>query len=162
MYRENEQVIDSTFEVGRFGLHVGFSDAVVFVQRLGEDRANKRGDRDIVFDSVNFRPAPGISYGFNYYHRRHAFLKFLEPGFGANLTFLNWNEKSRSTATTPADPELANVTALQIGVGGTGSMFDGTVVAVLGWNLHVKDYREYFGVGFSITGLVRKMSKYLR
>ena len=42
-----------------------------------------------------------------------------------------------------------------------GSMFDGTVVAVFGSNLHVKDHRPYFGVGFSVTGMVRKLSRFL-
>ena len=157
---ENEQVFDSTYAVGRFGLHVGFSDLAVFVQRMGEDRANKNGTNPVLFDQVNFRPAPGISYGFNYYHRRHAVFKFLEPGFGAHPVFLNWNDRPRNNA--QSDVESTNVTNLQIGVGSMGSMFDGTVVAVLGWNLHVKDHRSYFGIGFSITGLVRKLSQFIR
>jgi hypothetical protein len=74
--------------------------------------------------------------------------------------FLNWNERPRNSTTT--DIDSTQVTSLQVGVGGMGSMFDGTVVAVLGWNLHVKDYRNYFGIGFSITGLVRKLSQFIR
>jgi hypothetical protein len=153
---ENEDVIDNIYEVGRFGLHVRFSDLVVFVQRLGEDRANADPDEVIAFDPANFRPAPGASYGFTFYDRRRAFLRFLEPGFGAHLTFLNWTDRSRA-----APPDPAQVTALQLGVGVMGSMFDGTVVAVFGSNLHVKDHRPYFGVGFSVTGLVRKLSLFL-
>ena len=157
---ENEQVIDTTFKVGRFGLHIRFSDLAVFVQRLGEDRANNRGTSDVFFDQVNFRPAPGISYGFNYYHRRRALFRFLEPGFGAHLAFLNWNDRPRNAATS--DAETTQVTNLQIGLGGMVSMFDGTVVVVSGWNLQVKDQRGYLGVGFSITGLAQKFSQGIR
>src|SRR5262245_39785654 len=137
---ENEEVIDQTYEVGRFGLHVRFSDMALFVQRLGEDRENSTGTNPVVFDSVNFRPAPGVYYGFNYYHRRHASIRMLEPGFGMHLVFLNWNDRPRGTTT--ADTDITQVTNLQIGIGITGSMFDGTVVGAFGWNLQVKDQRQ--------------------
>ena len=41
-------------------------------------------------------------------------------------------------------------------------MFDGTVVGAFGWNLQVKDQRPYLGVGFSITGLARKIAEVVR
>jgi len=157
---ENEDVIDTIYEVGRFGLHVRFSDMALFVQRLGEDRANSTGTNPVLFDSVNFRPAPGVNYGFNYYHRRHASIRLLEPGFGVHIVFLNWNERLRNAPS--ADTDLTQVTNLQVGMGLTGSMFDGTVVGALGWNLHVKDQRPYLGVGFSITGLARKIAQFVR
>jgi hypothetical protein len=157
---DNEDVIDSIFEVGRFGLHIRFSDMALFVQRLGEDRANSRGNSPVLFDSVNFRPAPGVNYGFNYYHRRHASIRVLEPGFGVHMVFLNWNERPRNAAS--ADTDVTQATNLQIGMGLTGSMFDGTVVGALGWNLHVKDHRPYIGIGFSIAGLARKISEFVR
>ena len=84
---DNEEIIESMFEVGRFGLHIRFSDMALFVQRLGEDRANREGTNPVLFDWVNFRPAPGVYYGFNYYHRRHASIRFLEPGFGITSSF---------------------------------------------------------------------------
>lgn len=157
---DNEDVIDSIFEVGRFGLHVRFSDTALFVQRLGEDRANSSGTNPVLFDSVNFRPAPGVYYGFNYYHRRHASIRLLEPGFGMHIVFLNWNDRPRDSAV--ADVDVTHTTNLQIGIGLTGSMFDGTVVGAFGWNLHVKDQRPYIGVGFSITGLARKIAQFVR
>ncbi|WP_157899041.1 hypothetical protein [Luteitalea pratensis] len=157
---DNEEVIDSIFEVGRFGLHARFSDMALFVQRVGEDRANSSGTNLVVFDSVNFRPAPGVNYGFNYYHRRHASIRVLEPGFGMHIAFLNWNDRPRDSAA--ADVDVTRTTNLQIGIGVTGSMFDGTVVGTLGWNLHVKDQRPYLGIGFSITGLARKIAQFVR
>ena len=154
---ENEEIIESMFEVGRFGLHIRFSDMALFVQRLGEDRINRQGTNPVLFDSVNFRPAPGVYYGFNYYHRRHASIRFLEPGFGMHLVLLNWNERLRDAPTT--ELEVTRVTNVQIGIGVTGSMFDGTIVGAIGWNLHVKDQRPYIGVGFSFTGLARKIAQ---
>jgi hypothetical protein len=160
VFSQNEDVIDSIYEVGRFGLHIRFSDVALFVQRMGEDRANNTGTSAVRFDSVNFRPAPGVNYGFNYYHRRHAGIRVLEPGFGMHLVFLNWNDRPRNA--TSADTDVTQVTNLQIGVGVTGSMFDGTVVGALGWNLHVKDHRPYVGLGFSITGLASKIAQFVR
>jgi hypothetical protein len=157
---ENEELIDTVFAVGRFGLHARFSDMALFVQRLGEDRANSTGTNPVVFDSVNFRPAPGVNYGFNYYHRRHASIRVLEPGFGLHIVFLNWNDRPRGSSA--ADTEITQVTNLQIGIGLTGSMFDGTVVGALGWNLQVKDQRPYVAIGFSITGLARKIAQFVR
>ena len=58
---DNEEIIESMFEVGRFGLHIRFSDMALFVQRLGEDRVNREGTNPVLFDSVNFRPAPGVT-----------------------------------------------------------------------------------------------------
>jgi hypothetical protein len=160
VFSQNEDIIDSIYEVGRFGLHIRFSDVALFVQRLGEDRANNRGTGLVRFDSVNFRPAPGVNYGFNYYHRRHAGIRVLEPGFGMHLAFLNWNDRPRNATST--DTDVTQVTNLQIGIGVTGSMFDGTVVGALGWNLHVKDHRPYLGLGFSITGLASKIAQFVR
>ena len=154
---DNEEIIESMFEVGRFGLHIRFSDMALFVQRLGEDRVNRQGTNPVLFDSVNFRPSPGVYYGFNYYHRRHASIRFLEPGFGMHLVLLNWNERVRGAPAT--ELEVTQVTNVQIGVGVTGSMFDGTIVGAIGWNLHVKDQRPYIGVGFSFTGLARKIAQ---
>jgi RES domain-containing protein len=56
----------------------------------------------------------------------------------------------------------AATSPLQIGMGAMGSMFDNVVVATLGWNLNVRDNRTYFGIGVSITGMARKLSKYVR
>ena len=55
---------------------------------------------------------------------------------------------------------MTQVTNVQIGVGVTKPlMFDGTIVGAIGWNLHVKDQRPYIGVGFSFTGLARKIAQ---
>ena len=74
-----------------------------------------------------------------------------------HLVLLNWNERLRGAPAT--ELEVTKVTNVQIGVGVTGSMFDGTIVGAIGWNLHVKDQRPYIGVGFSFTGLARKIAQ---
>ena len=76
------------------------------------------------------------------------------------MVILNWNDRPRSTALP--DTFVTQVTNLQVGIGLTGSMFDGTVVGAFGWNLHVKDQRPYIGVGFSITGLAGKIAQFVR
>lgn len=160
---DTERAVDSTFRVDRFGLHASFFDSAMFVQRWGEGIANARGASPYVFDNVNFRPAPGINYGFTYYNRRSALLRFVEPGFGANLTFLSWDDRTK-IAVSPAESTTVDpaVAPLQVGVGFMGSLFDNIVVATIGWNLNVQDQRTYFGVGISITGTARKLGRFLK
>jgi hypothetical protein len=169
---ETEQALDATFKVDKFGVHASFFDSVMFIQRWGEDNANRNGKSDVQFASVNFHPAPSINYGFTYYNRRSSILRFLEPGFGASASFLGWDDRSKlltlgggppATVPAPAGGTMAPATSpVQVGVGVMGSMFDNVVVATIGWNLNVRDQRSYFGIGVSVTGLARKFSRYLR
>ena len=134
---ESVKILDHTMRLGRFGLHPGFSDGLFLIQRLGEDSANARLDplnpNSVLFDSVNFRPAVGLNYGFVFYNRSSSFLQFLEPGFGTTITVTNWEDQLAGDA-LDVEAQIARSqvgSRVQIGMGFMGSVFDNTVVANL-------------------------------
>lgn len=153
------QVFNHFLKVGRFGLLPGFSDSLLFVKRPDVKyivTTAVPGALGQLTDSVNFRPSPGVNFGLTFIHRKHAFLQFLEPGFGFNISLLNWRDGPLGAGSIP---DRASASATQVGIGMMGSMFDNCVTVVYGWNTNVSSQRTFFGVGFSVVGLVRKAAK---
>ena len=166
--RIQRTVFDHTLTLGNFGLSATFSDALLLVGRLGEDSANRaslEAQREgrvvdinpVIFDSINYQPAVSVSYGFTYVNRRHKTLQYMQPGFGVNVALMNWTDRLR--ANENSENVFLEGSRIQVGIGLMGSLFNNTVVATIGSNLNVKDHRTYFGLGLSVTGMIRKLSE---
>ena len=147
------EIINDFLTIDRYGLLTGFSDSILFIKRLGvSSQAAASGG----IDSANYRPSPGFDFGLTYLHRKHAFLQFLEPGFGFNVSLVDWKDKSLSSNGELVEPVNGPV---EVTIGAMGSMFDNVVSAAYGWNTNVAQHRNFVGVGFSVVGIVRKVMR---
>ena len=146
------EVVKEFLTVDRYGLLVGFSDSILFVKRLGiGSNAVAMG-----IDAANYRPSPGFNFGLTYLHRKHVFLQFLEPGFGFNVSLVDWKDTAPGIAAQTAG---STEEPIQVTVGAMGSMFDNVITVVYGWNTNVARDRSFVGVGFSVIGAVRKVMR---
>lgn len=138
-YKNDEQVDQSTaeFEVQRFGWYARLSPAVVLV---APERLASGND--------NFRFAPTLSWLHHYMPRPGAggsdFMAAMRPAIGIHSAFLNFD-----TATSDA---------IQIGLGGTFSLWHGRLQFGGGYNL-MADSRDdgqfYYFVGTDLIGLLQ-------
>ena len=75
-----------------FGFRVGVTDSLLFLKRLSVSQEDG-------VDTVNFAPAPGVTYGGTYLSRGGGFVRFLQPGVGLNVSFMNWKDPAFDVAT---------------------------------------------------------------
>ena len=103
-----------------------FNAGLIFVKRLGDGAA---GD-----PSVNFDPAPSLSWILTYRIRDASFWNALAPGLGMGVTAVQFSDG-----------------APQVGIGPELSLFSGVLYGGVGWNLQVAEDRAYYylGIGFS-------------
>jgi hypothetical protein len=131
---EQQQVVDvaeSTYEVERFGLNSDFNAGLIFVKRFGDGAPT---DRD-----VNYDPAPSFSWILRYSVRDSAFWNTLGLGLGFGTTALQFSDG-----------------APQVGLGPELSVFHGILYGGLGWNLQVREDREYWYLGVGILEAVQR------
>ena len=120
------------------GLKIKQDATLLLVKRAGEPK----GVNDV--DS-NFKPAPGSSFLLRVVTRNRA-LNFIEPSFGINGSFLDFQK----------DKDL------EVGVGPTVSIFNGIVQFTVGWNLNAPSDRRYWAIGLGfldIAGKIKELSK---
>ncbi|MCA8960223.1 MAG: hypothetical protein KDC38_06900 [Planctomycetes bacterium] len=136
--RDGTPISQSTaqFEVRRFGAYAKLSPAVVLAR---PDRL--RGSDD------DFRFAPTLSWLHHYAPRNHRnLLRLLQPAIGVHAAFLNFDSED-------GDP-------VQIGVGGTVSLWNGRIQAGVGINLMAnspEDGQVYYFVGTDLIGLLQQV-----
>ena len=75
-----------------FGFRVSVTDSLLFLKRLCVSQEDG-------VDTVNFAPAPGVTYGGTYLSRKGGFIRFLQPGVGLSVSFMNWKDPAFDVAT---------------------------------------------------------------
>lgn len=173
--RSAPRILRVRIEVAEFGLLQGVDDSFIFLKRLGVDpnanqvmvnAAKQVADTTGAAMSVetaqpvNYTPAPGATLRWTW-RPRNGFGRFLEPGWGVNVSFPNFGstitEFSSSSPTDPASTPSVTVRdgggPVDITIGFVGSLFGGLVQATFGWDLTVSEKRQYFGLGFSFVQL---------
>lgn len=149
---ETQESIDKLVTVRDFGVLHEVSDAFLFLRRTGVSDQ----DREAGFKDVRFGPTPGVSYVFKLSTREHGFLRTLRPGFGINVSFMDWDDPSFDPATGTFIKGTSG-TDIEIGAGMVAQVFDGVLQGTLGWNLNAERDRFYYGVGFSFVNVVEKI-----
>src|SRR5206468_3835626 len=114
-----------------FGFQVKATDSLMFIRRFGVtqfDRSNGVSD-------INFAPAPGVTWGGVYMARKNPAARFLQPGAGVNVSFMNWRDpvfdlvQNRFVQNTAA-------TDINIGIGPYFSLFNNILQFTYGANLN--------------------------
>ena len=82
-------------DIETFGLDPQVTDSFLLLRRLGVTKELKTAD----FREINFRPAPGTTFGWVYRERKNPVLRVLMPGFGYNLSFTDWGDAAFDIAT---------------------------------------------------------------
>ena len=103
-----------------FGFRVGVTDSLLFLKRLGV--AQEDG-----LDAINFAPAPGVTYGGTYLSREGGFVRFLQPGVGLNVSFMNWKDPAFDVATGKFVSGTKR-SDLNIGLGAQFSLFNNVLL----------------------------------
>lgn len=150
---ETQEDIERWLRIKPFGLRPRVTDSLFFIRRQGvDDEEQAAGVED-----VNFGPAPGVSWGGVYFARTNRAVRFLKPGVGINLSFMDWSDPAFDIATG----QFASGTTsndIEIGMGIQGSLFNNIVQVTYGWNLHAEQDREYFGIGVSFVNFTSKVT----
>ena len=137
-----------------FGFRVDMTDSLLFLKRLS---VSEQDQQDGV-DAVNFGPAPGITYGGTYLPRGNRFLRFLQPGVGLTVSFINWTDPAfdLTTGKFVGGTKSSNV---NIGLGAQFSLFNNVLQFSLGTNLQAEQNRGYFGIGVSFVNLGTRIAQ---
>jgi len=125
-------------ELSDIGLYTKQEATLLLVKRC----VDAKGENDL---ENNFKPAPGSSFLFKW-KSRNKWWNFIDPAIGVSGSFLDFR----------SDKDL------EVGLGFVISLFNGIIQINYGWNLNVKDNRQYWsvGVGFlDITGKIKELKK---
>lgn len=136
-----------------FGFRVKVTDTLLFLKRLGVSEEDKKNE----VDEVNFGPSPGVTYGGTYLSRGNDFLRFLRPGVGMNVSFMNWKDPAFDLSTGQFAPGTKG-SDVQVGLGVQFSLFNNILQFTYGANLHVEQDRQYWGIGISFVNLTTKVA----
>lgn len=109
---------------------------------------------------VNYSPFPGVNYTFTYKgakREKNDIWKRLQPGFGINATFMDFNDETVSVQQafqTLENRILREQSDVQLGVGAVLTLFSNKLQVTYGSNLSVDRKRAYFGVGVDFLKLL--------
>ncbi len=162
--------IPAVFEIAvkQYGAKINTgSPSFFFVKRLGIDDSDVNPPTGSGVDpvrEVNFAPAPGITFGLTFFKRGDSywdrFVRGLAPGFGVNVSFMNFDDPSFDLASGRFTKTTG--TNVQIGAGPTVGLFNNMVQFTYGWNLNADRKRRYFGVGFGFIEIANTVRKYVK
>ncbi len=118
-----------TLYIRKTGFYGKISDSFLFINRI--DQGGLANDTDA--SNSRFKASPGASFYLQYGARKKGYA--LNPSFGINVSFLDFSQERD----------------LELGVGAVLGLFDNTLSATFGYNLHIKGSNNpwYFGFGFS-------------
>ncbi len=136
-----------------FGFRVKVTDSLLFLRRVGVSEEDKKNE----VDEVNFGPSPGVTYGGTYLTRGNDFLRFMRPGVGMNVSFMNWKDPAFDLSTGKFAPGTKG-SDVQVGLGVQFSLFNNILQFTYGANLHVEQDRQYWGIGISFVNLTTKVA----
>lgn len=109
---------------------------------------------------VNYSPFPGVNYTFTYKGTKREktdLWKRLQPGFGINATFMDFNDQTVSVQQafqTLENRILSEQSDVQLGLGAVVTLFSNKLQITYGSNLSVDRKRAYFGVGVDFLKLL--------
>lgn len=148
---ETQSDVNYVTTAGKFGWNSAVIDSFFLLRRKGVTDS----ERQAGINDVNYRPAPGMTHAWVFSPRKRG-ARFLQPGFGYNVSFTDWNDPSFDAASGQFIDTDAN--KIEITAGLTFSLFDNALQFTYGWNLNVEQDRRYFGVGFSFFRLADKIT----
>jgi len=148
----NQQTFEVHLYPRSFGFRTKTSDSFFLLRRLGVHSA----ETALGFDPSNFSPAPGVSYGGVYFARDNRTARFLQPGIGANVSFMSWKDPAKSN-TTGQPATGTSTSSVQVGTGVVISFFSNVLQFTYGANLNVDKHRAYWGLGFSFVNLAQRI-----
>ncbi|HSB13973.1 MAG TPA: hypothetical protein VLE22_05910 [Bryobacteraceae bacterium] len=140
-----------------FGFRVKVTDSLLFLKRLGVSEEDKKNG----VDAINFGPSPGVTYGGTYLSRGNDFLRFMRPGAGMNVSFMNWKDPAFDLSTGKFAPATKG-SDVQVGLGVQFSLFNNILQFTYGANLHVEQDRQYWGIGISFVNLTSKVASLIQ
>lgn len=148
-----QEDVERRLQIRPFGLRPRVTDSVFFIRRQGVDNEEQAAG----VEDVNFAPAPGVSWGGVYFARHSRAVRFLKPGVGVNVSFMDWSDPAFDIATG----QFASGTTsndIEVGMGIQASLFNNILQVTYGWNLHAEQDREYFGIGVSFVNFTSKVA----
>lgn len=144
--------VNYVVSIGEYDWNLKISDTFLLLKRLNVSKAEEaEGEKP-----VNFRPAPGVTFGYIYSGRK-GIKKVLSPGFGYNVSFTDWNDPAFDIS-TGMFAKGTDASKVEITTGPIFSLFNNTLHFTYGWNLNARSDRKYWGIGFSFFNLSQKIA----
>jgi hypothetical protein len=147
-----QQSLIVTLTPQKFGFRTKVSDSFLLLKRLGINSAELASG----FDPSNFSPAPGVTYG-GVFTGRGGVGRYLQPGIGVNVCFINWSDPAIDKTTGLAIPD-SSTSSVQVGTGAMFSFFSNILQFTVGANLNATKHRFYWGIGFSFVNLAERLN----
>jgi hypothetical protein len=154
-----KEAVTYVLEARQLGFHINTSDSVMFIRRIGVSKA----DLAQGIAEVNFAPAAGVTYGGIWIPRAangKGFWRFLSPGIGLNVAFMDWKDPAFDTSTGQF-AQGTKSSDINVGMGLQGSLFNGVLQVTYGWNLQADKRRNYWGLGVSFVDLSKEIGSLL-
>ena len=162
-----------TMRVRQFGLVNHLSDSFLFISRQGirTPNAPAAGSADTSAAPYNYLPTPGITFGWTLYYRREwwgaSAFRWLQPGFGLNVSFPRFGRTVLQTSSTSPGPATTTQTTIQpdgfdLAVGAVITVFDGAIQLSWGRDLTTSNPHRYWAIGFSFirtVGALQQIAK---
>jgi hypothetical protein len=168
---------DFVVRLGKYGFDRGSSPSLFLLSRPGVSNSDiplalqagetmPNPESTDITNPVSYAPSPGFNYIFSYRPKpdevgiRPKFLSLMEPGFGFNVTLMDFNDQTLSTENLLANPEdltrrlIDKDSDIQLGVGGVASFFGNSIHLTYGANLNVEKQRGYFAFGIDVLKLI--------
>ncbi len=129
------------FLIKKTGWHINTPESVLLIQRINEDLVT------VDKSPSNFKPTAGISLIWTYHNdfrgkKIKKFLRWVEPSFGINVSFLDFDIKE----------------TFEIGAGPIIGLWQNQLFFTGGYNFNVKGQSPfYIGIGFSFSNIVGKI-----
>lgn len=139
------------------------TEPTAYYLRRNGDILNDNGEKV----ESNFAPAPGMTFGVVLY-ARNAVMRALAPGFGVNVSFMNFAANDFDPSITNAEGRVVGgfrsttSSTIQVGTGLTASLFSNAVQFTYGWNLNVPKERSYWGIGFGFVQVGQEIAKFVK
>lgn len=153
----NQADLDYILDVGEFGWNTRIADSFLMLRRL---KVTKE-DEELGLKNINFRPAPGVTFGWVFTSRDNAFWRAVAPGVGYAVSFTDWSDPAFDSAAGKF-AKGTEAGKIEVAAGPVLTLFDNTLQLSFGWNLNVRQDRQYFGVGFSFFKLSEKLTSLIK
>lgn len=141
---ENGKILPLTsFYVKKMGWELSVLESMQLINRINGDEID---DPNYPISPSVFKPTPGAAFlwTFNDSMEKSRFWKWLEPSFGINLTYLDFNR----------DKDF------EFGIGPMMGLFHNKIHFTWGANLNEKDEKPfYLGVGFSFSKVLTSIGE---
>ena len=125
----NAEEFVSTYLIKDIGIKKNIVQSLIFTRRAN-------------IDTETFIPVPGVSLIWNYNPRDSKFWKHIDPTFGLNVSYLNYEPNKE----------------FEIGLGITFGLFGNSIYFTYGRNLHAEKDNYYIGIGIGFIEALGNLS----